>query len=134
MLLLNYRQQRQLPLIAKLHPVFIHLTPATHDICFVQCLLPVGQVPSVLLNRSAIAEGYRHIDCASFYGNEEIIGEGMSEFVHEGHRAELFVTSKIWNDAHRPKLVRFVCFSLTFVNCKMYLVEHCLVATVRCAG
>ena len=57
-------------------------------------------------HRCAIAEGYRHIDCASFYGNEETIGEGMAEFISHGHRSELFITSKIWNDAHRPKLVR----------------------------
>lgn len=59
--------------------------------------------------RCAIAEGYRHIDCASFYGNEETIGEGMAEFISHGHRSELFITSKIWNDAHRPKLVRASC-------------------------
>lgn len=59
-----------------------------------------------VLIRSAIAEGYRHIDCASFYGNEETIGEGMADFFSKGHRDELFVTSKVWNDAHRPKLVR----------------------------
>lgn len=59
--------------------------------------------------RSAIAEGYRHIDCASFYGNEETIGEGMADFFSKGHRDELFVTSKVWNDAHRPKLVRKSC-------------------------
>jgi len=60
----------------------------------------------MLLDRSAIAEGYRHIDCASFYKNEETIGEGLSNFISEGHRDELFITSKVWNDAHRPKLVR----------------------------
>lgn len=57
-------------------------------------------------NRCAIVEGYRHIDCASFYANEKTIGEGMADFISQGHRSELFITSKIWNDAHRPKLVR----------------------------
>ncbi|DBA80189.1 TPA: hypothetical protein ACH3X2_007656 [Trebouxia sp. C0005] len=59
--------------------------------------------------RCAIAEGYRHIDCAAFYGNEETIGEGMADFINQGHRSDLFITSKVWNDAHRPKLVRASC-------------------------
>ena len=58
------------------------------------------------MNRRAIAEGYRHIDCASFYDNEQTIGKGMADFIKSGHRSELFVVSKVWNDAHRPKLVR----------------------------
>ena len=59
-----------------------------------------------LCSRSAIAEGYRLIDCAAYYKNEEVVGEGMSDFIREGHRDELFVIGKIWNDAHRPQLAR----------------------------
>ena len=58
--------------------------------------------------RSAISEGYRLIDCASYYKNEKVVGEGMSDFIGQGHREELFIVSKIWNDAHRPKLARYV--------------------------
>ena len=60
----------------------------------------------LLACRSALAQGYRQIDCASFYGNETTIGEGLQDFIKEEGREQLFVTSKVWNDAHRPHLVR----------------------------
>ena len=55
----------------------------------------------------AIQVGYRHIDCAAVYGNEPLIGQAL-EGVRAGgvDRAELFVTSKLWNDRHRPADVR----------------------------
>lgn len=49
-----------------------------------------------------IKAGYRFIDCASIYGNEDQIGEvitrAMADFGIE--REELFVNSKLWNDQH----------------------------------
>lgn len=43
----------------------------------------------------AIKNGYRHIDTASIYGNEESIGEAIQK---SGiNREELFITSKVWN-------------------------------------
>ncbi len=55
--------------------------------------------------RWAIKLGYRHIDCASVYGNEKEIGQSLHDAVAEGDikREELFVTSKLWNDAHAPQ-------------------------------
>ncbi|MBS3766036.1 aldo/keto reductase [Candidatus Bipolaricaulota bacterium] len=44
--------------------------------------------------RNAIEIGYRHIDTAVFYGNEEEVGEAISSF----RREDLFVTTKIWKD------------------------------------
>ncbi|KOB76022.1 Uncharacterized protein OBRU01_06510, partial [Operophtera brumata] len=51
---------------------------------------------------SAIEAGYRHIDTASLYNNEDKIGEGIAEAVQKGlvTRDELFVTTKLWNDKH----------------------------------
>lgn len=48
----------------------------------------------------AIKEGYRHIDTAHIYGNEESVGRGIQKAIDEGivTRDELFVTSKVWND------------------------------------
>lgn len=48
----------------------------------------------------AIKEGYRHIDTAHIYGNEESVGRGIQKAITEGivTREELFVTSKVWND------------------------------------
>ena len=47
---------------------------------------------------SAISAGYRHIDTASGYHNEETVGVGIKQGLQrEGlSRAELFVTAKLW--------------------------------------
>ncbi|RED18842.1 aldo/keto reductase [Pontivivens insulae] len=48
--------------------------------------------------RSAIAAGYRHIDTASGYRNEETVGAGIRKGLEaEGlARADLFITAKLW--------------------------------------
>jgi alcohol dehydrogenase (NADP+) len=53
--------------------------------------------------RKAIELGYRHFDCAAIYGNESEIGSALKDAMTEGDvtRSELFITSKLWNDAHR---------------------------------
>lgn len=43
----------------------------------------------------AIKNGYRHIDTAAIYGNEESIGKAIKNC--NIPREELFVTSKVWN-------------------------------------
>jgi alcohol dehydrogenase (NADP+) len=51
----------------------------------------------------ALAVGYRHIDCASVYGNEALIGASLEQSMDEGlRREELWITSKVWNDMHGP--------------------------------
>ncbi len=46
--------------------------------------------------RSALELGYRHIDTASLYANEEGVGQAI---VDSGiPREEIFVTTKVWND------------------------------------
>jgi alcohol dehydrogenase (NADP+) len=54
--------------------------------------------------RSAIDVGYRHLDCAWIYGNEAEIGTALEAVLHSGDisRDELWVTSKLWNNAHGP--------------------------------
>ena len=54
--------------------------------------------------KDAIHSGYRHIDTAAIYGNESEIGEALQELFQDGtvKRNELFITSKLWNDAHNP--------------------------------
>jgi diketogulonate reductase-like aldo/keto reductase len=53
--------------------------------------------------KTAIKMGYRHIDCASVYGNEKEIGDALQEVFAEGivTREELWITSKVWNDKHK---------------------------------
>lgn len=52
--------------------------------------------------KTAIRNGYRHIDCAATYGNEPEIGDALAEIFKEGKikREELWITSKLWNNAH----------------------------------
>lgn len=62
-----------------------------------------GQVYAAV--KEAITIGYRHLDCAFIYGNEHEIGEGIKACIDDGivSRDELWVTSKLWNDAHEPE-------------------------------
>lgn len=44
----------------------------------------------------ALRAGYRHIDTASYYGNEEGVGKAIADSGIP--REEIFVTTKLWND------------------------------------
>ncbi len=60
--------------------------------------------------KGAIAVGYRHIDCASVYGNEHLIGQSLHEMIAQGVRREdLWITSKLWNDKHSEQDVISAC-------------------------
>ncbi|GMA69933.1 2,5-diketo-D-gluconic acid reductase [Leuconostoc litchii] len=48
--------------------------------------------------RWALAAGYRHIDTAAIYGNEESVGRAIKDSGIA--RDELFITTKLWNDSH----------------------------------
>jgi len=52
--------------------------------------------------QEAVRIGYRHIDCAAIYGNEAEIGKALEEVMQTGRvkRDELWITSKLWNNAH----------------------------------
>lgn len=49
--------------------------------------------------KAAIRNGYRSIDTAAIYQNEEGVGQGIKEALEENglKREELFITSKLWN-------------------------------------
>jgi len=49
---------------------------------------------------TALQTGYRHIDTAEGYGNEKEVGEAIRKSGLD--RADVFVTSKLANNAHRP--------------------------------
>jgi 2,5-diketo-D-gluconate reductase A len=49
---------------------------------------------------TALQAGYRHVDTAEMYGNEKEVGEAIRK--SDLDRADVFVTSKLSNDAHRP--------------------------------
>jgi glycerol 2-dehydrogenase (NADP+) len=51
----------------------------------------------------ALKSGYRHIDAALCYQNENEVGEGLKKAFDEGicKREDVFVTTKLWNTYHR---------------------------------
>lgn len=52
---------------------------------------------------AALKAGYRHIDAAAVYGNEEAVGEAIRESGIK--REDLFVTTKLWNQDMRDHRV-----------------------------
>lgn len=84
--------------------------------------------PETIYN--AIKTGYRLIDSASNYKNEESIGKGINMAIKEGivKREELFITTKLWSTYHKKEHVRKACekqleqLGLDYVD--MFLV-HC---------
>ena len=68
-----------------------------------------GEVYEVV--RKAIEIGYRHFDCASFYGNESEIGMAISDAIKNGDvaREDLWITSKLWNNRHKKDDIQAAC-------------------------
>jgi D-xylose reductase len=60
---------------------------------------------------SAIKAGYRHLDCACDYANEEEVGAGIRAAIDQGlvTREELWITSKLWNTYHAAEHVELAC-------------------------
>lgn len=82
---------------------------------------PHGEMPAIGLGtwkmddgsataavKSALKVGYRHIDCAPIYLNEADVGAALGEVFRSGEisRHDVWVTSKLWCNRHRPDLVR----------------------------
>jgi len=55
----------------------------------------------------ALKLGYRHIDAAACYGNEAEVGAAIKASGVE--RSDLWVTSKLWNNAHKQAAVKPAC-------------------------
>lgn len=64
----------------------------TWDLTGPACVSAVGK---------ALQIGYRHIDTAEMYGNEEEIGRALK--ASGLPRSELFITTKVWTNHHRAK-------------------------------
>lgn len=58
-----------------------------------------AQVAEAVIGAAEV--GYRHFDCASVYGNEDVVGPSLQTIMQRGiPREELWITSKVWNDRH----------------------------------
>ncbi|HSO69138.1 MAG TPA: aldo/keto reductase [Arachnia sp.] len=56
---------------------------------------------------TALEIGYRLVDCAAVYGNENAVGRTLASALSGGlARDDVFVMSKVWNDHHAPDRVR----------------------------
>jgi alcohol dehydrogenase (NADP+) len=57
--------------------------------------------------KTALNNGYRHIDCAATYGNEAEIGNAFNSVFSEEKikREDVWITSKLWNDSHQKEHV-----------------------------
>jgi len=52
---------------------------------------------------TAVRNGYRHLDCAMIYENQDEVGAALKKVIPAVvKREELFITSKVWNSGHRP--------------------------------
>src|SRR6202050_2910266 len=79
--------------------------------------------------RTALEMGFRHLDCAERYRNEEAVGDAIQAAFKTGtlRREDLFVTIKLWNNNHRPERVKLAfeasCrrLQLDYVDC--YLIH-----------
>ncbi len=87
---------------------------------------PVATTEAV---RAALRAGFRHLDCSERYRNEQLVGDATREAIDAGvlQRDSLFVSTKLWNNNHRPDRVRSALeasrnrLHLDYVDC--YLVH-----------
>ncbi|XP_051007378.1 aldo-keto reductase family 1 member C21 isoform X4 [Acomys russatus] len=60
------------------------------------------------ITKMAIDAGFRHFDTAPVYRNEDHVGEAIQSKIADGtvRREDVFCTTKLWGNKHRPELVR----------------------------
>jgi alcohol dehydrogenase (NADP+) len=79
--------------------------------------------------RTALEAGFRHFDCADRYRNEEQVGLAIRGAIQAGSvtREDLFVTTKLWNNNHRPERVQPAfeasCTRLQLAYLDLYLIH-----------
>jgi len=58
--------------------------------------------------KTALDVGFLHLDAAEAYRNEDVVGDVIKEAIDNGvvRREDLFVTTKLWNNNHRPERVK----------------------------
>ena len=66
---------------------------------------------TITATRDALEAGFRHVDCAERYGNEREVAKALQAGLAAGGiaREDIFVTTKLWNNNHRPERVEPAC-------------------------
>ena len=70
---------------------------------------------------SALELGYRHLDTAEMYGNEEAIGAAIA--ASRVARKDLHVTTKVWHENLTPDAIRRA-FDSSLNNHRLDQVDH----------
>ncbi len=89
--------------------------------------LGTSSVKNANIFEQAINVGYRHFDTASYYDNEEFLGEAIQRAISAGvvKREELFIVTKIWhNEYAEPEVAlrrSLAKLKLDYVDC--YLIH-----------
>ena len=73
---------------------------------------------------SALALGYRHIDTAAMYDNEDAVGDAIT--ASGISRTDLFVTTKVWHDQLAPEALR-KAFDASLAKLKLDYVDMYMV-------
>ena len=78
-----------------------------------------GQVQSIV-REAILKHGYRAIDGAWLYGNENEVGNGIHQALEQGEgrikREDLFITTKLWNQVRTED-----AFSLSLSHIGLFL-------------
>lgn len=86
--------------------------PLTHGSGAIPALGFGTLIPDLLATKhatkTALEVGFRHFDCAERYRNEQAVGDAMQEVFRAGtlRREDVFLTTKLWNNNHRPERVK----------------------------
>jgi len=87
----------------------IHLAHGSGDLPAVEfgTLIP-DPLATKQATKAALEVGFRLLDCAERYRNEEAVGDAIQEVFKAGtlQREDLFVVTKLWNTNHRPERVK----------------------------
>jgi alcohol dehydrogenase (NADP+) len=70
-------------------------------------LIP-GAADTTNATRTALQVGFRHFDCSERYRSEQQVGDAIREVIQTEriNRSDLFITTKLWNNNHRPERVQ----------------------------
>jgi diketogulonate reductase-like aldo/keto reductase len=86
--------------------------PLTHGSGAIPALGFGTLIPDLLATeqatKTALEVGFRHFDCSERYRNEQAVGAAMQDVFKAGAiaRKDVFVTTKLWNNNHRPERVK----------------------------